>query len=140
MLKLADLVVGKSLMELNKPVTQDNINLYAEASGDFNPIHLDPEFGKKMQLGGTIAHGMMILAYISELMGVNFGNSWLSTGKLNVRFKEAARPGDVISVSGRITNVERETDRFSIYSSVICQNQNNQIIITGDTEVRLKTL
>ena len=140
MYKLADLAIGMNLTEVNKPVIQENINLYAEASGDFNPIHLDPKFGIKMQLGGTIAHGMMILVYVSEWMVMNFGTEWLTSGKLDIRFKEPARPGDIINVSGKIVNIEKESSQSLVSCDVTCQNQQGQIIITGDTKVRLKAL
>ena len=56
------LVEGASLPDSEKAVRQENINLYAKASRDFNPIHLDPEFAKKTELGGIVAHGMLVLA------------------------------------------------------------------------------
>ncbi len=59
-LQLAQLSEGMNLLELKKIVTQENINLYAEASQDFNPIHIDEDFARKTPLGGTIAHGMLI--------------------------------------------------------------------------------
>jgi 3-hydroxybutyryl-CoA dehydratase len=138
--KLADLTIGMSLTEVNKSVIQENISLYAEASGDFNPIHLDPEFGKKMQLGGTIAHGMMILAYVSEWMAINFGTDWLTGGKLDIRFKTPAHPGDIISISGKIANIEKESNQSLVSCDVKCQNQQGQVVITGETQVRLKAL
>ncbi|MEJ2740873.1 MAG: MaoC family dehydratase, partial [Dehalococcoidia bacterium] len=84
---------GDKLPELTKHITQKHIELYAEASKDFNPIHIDPEYAKKTALGGTIAHGMLSLSYISELMCSVFNESWLSNGTLDVRFKTPARPG-----------------------------------------------
>ena len=68
---------GDSLPTVVKHITQKDINLYAEASGDFNPIHIDETFAAQTPLGGTIAHGMLILAYISEMMTTAFGKSWL---------------------------------------------------------------
>ena len=138
MYKLSDLSVGMVLPELKKVIKQENINLYAEVSGDKNPIHLDPEFGKKMRLGGTIAHGMMVLAYVSEYMAVNFGNDWLTGGKLSVRFKEPARPGETINISGKIAGIEKRTGEPQISCEVTCENPKGLIILTGDTEARLK--
>ena len=100
--KLTVLEEGTILPEIKKQVTQDNINLYSEASQDFNPIHIDEDFARNTPLGGTIAHGMLILAYISQMMANAFGQSWLTGGKLNVRFKTPARPGDDITVSGKL--------------------------------------
>jgi 3-hydroxybutyryl-CoA dehydratase len=136
--KFSDITIGTSLTELKKLIKQENINAYAGVSGDKNPIHLDPEFGKKMQMGGTIAHGMIVLAYISEFMLTNFGQDWLTTGEMNTRFKEPARPDDTIIVSGKVSGIDQDAVVTKVSCEVICQNQKEQVIITGEAKVRLK--
>jgi len=136
--QLSELSEGMNLPELKKIITQENINLYAEASRDFNPIHIDEDFAKKTPLGGTIAHGMLILAYVSQMMNAAFGRNWLTGGRLNVRFKTPARPGDSITVSGRISRIERNEGQTSIRCDVLCQNQNGESVITGETSVRVE--
>jgi 3-hydroxybutyryl-CoA dehydratase len=136
--QLAELSEGMNLPELKKVVTQEDINLYAEASRDFNPIHIDEDFAKKTPLGGTIANGMLILAYVSQMMTAAFGRDWLAGGKLNVRFKTPARPGDTITISARISGIERNEGQSSIRCDVLCQNQSGDFIITGETSVRIE--
>jgi len=128
---------GMSLPELIKVVRQEKIDLYAEASKDFNPIHIDEDFAKKTPLGGTIAHGMLILAYISQMMTVAFGRDWLSGGKLDVRFKSPARPGDTITVSGEIQRVEKIEGQSLVSCTVGCHNQHGEPVITGEAMVRV---
>ena len=129
---------GESLPQVIKHISQEKINRYAEASGDFNPIHVDENFAKKTPLGGTIAHGMLILAYISQMMTTAFGQSWLSSGKLSVRFKEPARPGDIITVSGKISKLERNDGQTIVKCGVLCSNQKGELIITGEAQVGVK--
>lgn len=136
-MQINELAEGMELPELKKTITQKNINLYAEASHDFNPIHIDPEFAKNTALGGTIAHGMLILSYLSQMMTSAFGRNWVTGGKLNVRFKAPARPEDIITASGRITKIEKEQHRTIITYSVDCKNQNDEIVITGEAELRI---
>jgi len=136
--QLPGLSEGMNLPDIKKVITQENINLYAEASRDFNPIHIDEAFAKKTPLGGTIAHGMLILAYVSQMMSAAFGQSWLAGGKLSVRFKTPARPGDTITVSGRISRVEKSDGQTSIRCDVLCQNQNGESVITGETNLRVE--
>ena len=135
--QLPGLGEGMNLPDIKKVITQENINLYAEASRDFNPIHIDEAFAKKTPLGGTIAHGMLILAYVSQMMSAAFGQSWLAGGKLSVRFKTPARPGDTITVSGRISRVEKNEGQTSIRCDVLCQNQAGESLITGEAKVRI---
>lgn len=136
--RLAELSEGMNLPELKKSVIQENINLYAKASRDFNPIHIDEDFAKKTPLGGTIAHGMLILAYISQMMTAVFGQSWLSSGRLNVRFKAPARPGDTLTVSGRISRIEKSSDQTVFSGDVLCANQHGEAVIIGETRVGVK--
>ncbi|MFH0914639.1 MAG: MaoC family dehydratase [Chloroflexota bacterium] len=133
-----EISLGKSLPELKRRVTQEQINLYAQASRDFNPIHIDEEFARKTPLGGTIAHGMLLLAYISQVMTRAFGESWLTGGRLSVRFKSPARPGDTITVSGKISKVELQGDQTRVICEAVCQNQKGETIITAEAGVRLR--
>ena len=136
--QLPELNEEVNLPDIKKAVLQQNINLYAEASQDFNPIHVDEDFAKNTPLGGTIAHGMLILAYISQMMTDAFGQSWLSKGRLSVRFKAPARPGDTITVSGKIRRVEKNEDMTLIHCDVLCANQSGEPVIIGETEVGVK--
>jgi acyl dehydratase len=132
-----ELKEGASLPKVKKNIVQGNINLYAKASGDFNPIHIDAEYARKTPLGGTVAHGMLILAYLSQMMTDAFGHNWLLGGRLNVRFRAPARPGDVITISGNIRKIEKEDGYQMIDCNVLCSNQNDEPVITGDARVKV---
>ncbi|MDD4985602.1 MAG: MaoC family dehydratase [Dehalococcoidales bacterium] len=134
----ADFRQGSSLSSVVKHVTQREINLYAEASGDFNPIHIDEAFASATPLGGTIAHGMLILAYASEMMTRAFGRNWLEGGRLSVRFKAAARPEDTITTSGRVDSIEDREGIPHAHCSLECCNQKDEVIITGEAVVKLQ--
>ena len=128
---------GKALNPVVKHITQEKIKLYAEASGDFNPIHLDESFAAKTPAGGTIAHGMLSLAYVSEMMASAFGRSWLSGGKLRARFREPARPGDTLTINGKIDCIEQKDDVSYATCSFDCRNQKGETIVTGETIVKV---
>ena len=135
---LRKLNTESNLTELKRFVTQDKINAYADASGDYNPLHIDPEFAAKTELGGTVAHGMLILAYLSEFMTENFGENWINSGSLSARFKGAAYPGDTILVSGKVTSVEYEEKYVLVECDVLCSNQKEESIITCTTTLKGK--
>jgi len=136
-LKSSTLHEGDSLPSIARHITQKDINLYAEASGDFNPIHIDETFAAQTPLGGTIAHGMLILAYVSEMMTRAFGTNWLSGGKLSVRLKAPARPGDTLTVSGKVDSIEQKEDDTYATCTVEVRNQNEEPVITGEAIVKL---
>jgi len=134
---LSEIYEGKTLPPVIKPITQEKINSYAEASGDFNPIHVDEAFAAQTPLGGTIAHGMLILAYVSEMMTQSFGQNWGSAGKLSIRFKAPARPGDTVTVTGKVDSIEDKESVSLVNCSIKCCNQRDETIITGEAVVRL---
>ena len=134
---LFELKEGASLPELNKTITQPDINLYAEASRDFNPIHIDEEFAKNTPLGGTIAHGMLVLAYVSQMLTDAIGIKWLTGGKLDARFKTPARPGDTLTISGRVTKVQEAGSETLLSIDINCRNQKDEVIISGEAFVKL---
>jgi 3-hydroxybutyryl-CoA dehydratase len=132
-----DIQEGKALGPVVKHITQEKINLYAEASGDFNPIHVDESFAAKTPLGGTIAHGMLNLAYVSEMMTSAFGRSWVSGGKLRAKFKESARPGDTLTITGKVLCIDQKDDVSYANCSFEARNQKDETIVTGEAIVRL---
>ena len=134
---LTEIQEGKTLTPVVKHITQEKINLYAEASGDFNPIHIDKSFAAKTPFGGTIAHGMLNLAYVSEMMTSAFGKNWLSGGKLRAKFKESARPGDTMTINGKIDCVEQKDDVSYANCSFECRNQKGEAIVAGEAIVKL---
>jgi 3-hydroxybutyryl-CoA dehydratase len=117
----------RDIRQVEKLVTQEFINAYADASGDRNPIHIDEEFAKATPFGGTIAHGMLTLASISEMMAAAFGKRWLDSGKLKVRFRAPARPGDTITASA--------TPQTDARYAVQVANQQGEVLISGSAEI-----
>ncbi|HXZ29828.1 MAG TPA: MaoC family dehydratase [Dehalococcoidia bacterium] len=134
---LTEIQQGKTLSPVVKHITQERINLYAEASGDFNPIHVDESFAAKTPFGGTIAHGMLNLAYVSEMMTSAFGRSWVSGGRLRAKFKESARPGDTLTITGKIDCIEQKSNVSYANCSFECHNQRGETIVTGEAVVKL---
>jgi 3-hydroxybutyryl-CoA dehydratase len=113
-----------------RELTQAMIDAYAEASGDHNPIHVDQAFAASTPMGGTIAHGMLVLALISEMMTAAFDSAWLSSGKLDVRFRGPARPGDTLTARARLSNPGER-----LKYAVECVNQSGELLISGTAEV-----
>lgn len=129
--------VGDSLPPFQKSIAQADIDRYARVSGDFNPIHTSPEYARKTPLGTTVAHGMLLLAYISQVMTKAFGTAWLENGKMYARFKAPARPGDTVSISGKITRIETCDQTPRVHCEIVCRNQDGTELILSKTEVQV---
>ena len=134
------LVEGAPLPDSEKAIRQENINLYAKASRDFNPIHIDPEFAKKTEFGGIVAHGMLVLATISSYLTSCFGEDWINSGHMNMRFKAAAKPGDRLITGGQVVKVEEKGGSKAVLCNILCRNQNNEAVITGEARFTVRNI
>ena len=79
-------------------VTQDGIDVYAELSGDFNPLHVDPEAAAASEFGGIIAHGPIALHAFFRAATTWLGVDALPpTSEVKVVYRAPTRPDDEIT-------------------------------------------
>lgn len=92
---------------------------YAGASGDFNPIHIDPEFGKMVGLGGVILHGLCAVGFVVKTITDWQGDPG-KLKKFKCRFASPVHIEDVITTRGEVVDVK--DGRASIALKVANQN------------------
>jgi len=83
-----------------KPVTQVQLARYAGASGDFNPIHLVPDYAKEAGLEGNIAHGMLIMGMLGQMISIWVGVK--PVVKFGASFKAMTKPGAALTATGEV--------------------------------------
>lgn len=123
--------LGMVLPSISRKVTQSSINVYAEATGDFHPLHVDQDFARKTPFNSTIAHNMTPVALISTLLNKHFGKAWNFGSRLKVFFREPCCPGDTIMTESSIANKCKIDGRHALEISIRCENQNKETIIEG---------
>lgn len=96
----ASAAIGTRLPVLVRAVDQARIDAYAKASGDFNPIHVDPDFARSGPFGRTVAHGLMTLAFVAEMLNRWSGGAFDESGEIDIAFVGPVFAGDVVEVSG----------------------------------------
>jgi 3-hydroxybutyryl-CoA dehydratase len=128
---------GKSIHELNigdsaelsKTVTAEDIELFAKATGDFNPVHLDEAYAEKTIFKGRIAHGLLSLGFISAILGnilPGHGTIYLSQ---EVKFLAPVRIGDTITA--RVEVIELIPEKNRVRFKTTCINQDGKIVVDG---------
>lgn len=126
MSKINELKVGDEIPALKKYVEKYQPIIYAGASGDFNPIHIDPEFGKAVGLGGNILQGLCTMAFVAQA-----NTNWLGDPsllkKLKVRFASPVKPDDTIVVKGKIAKKKGEKITIELWA----ENQKGELVITN---------
>lgn len=93
-----------------RAIPQEDIDLYAQLSGDDNPIHIDAEAAARSQFGGRIAHGMltltMVVPHLREIYRVSGTTTGIVYGFNKIRFPTAVPSGANIRVRGTVAQVE----------------------------------
>ena len=122
-----------------KKVTQEMICRYADAADDHNRLHVDEEFAKTTMYGGTIAHGMLSMAFLQELMVHTFGEAWLSSGEIEVGFGSPVRPGEEVLAEAKVMGVSEEepAQGRKVRLQLLCSNAEGQKVISGKASVML---
>jgi acyl dehydratase len=130
---MAELSTGDRIAELK--VTPDKYlpHRYAGASGDFNPIHIDPEFAKAVGLPNTILHGLYMMGLTARAATEAAGGDPKSLRRLSVQFRGMGAPETEIAVTGTVGSVE---DGKAVIDVVAAQGE-NQTIRNAEAEVAL---
>lgn len=125
-----DVQVGDAIPALVKlPVTHLQLVRYAGASGDFNPLHTDHKVGEEIGTGGIIAHGMLIMGFVGQLLSDYVGPGALR--KFGVRFKGMTRLNDEITCTGTITEKYEADGEGRIAGKVQAVDQNGDVKVVG---------
>ena len=106
---------------------------YAGASGDFNPIHIDPEFAKAVGLPQNILHGLWSMAQVARGVAQLAGGDPKALKRLSVQFRGMGIPEQEIVVSGSI----KEVDGHRVAVEVIAEQSGNAIIRNAEAELEL---
>ncbi len=130
---MADLNTGDAIPELR--VTPDKYlpHRYAGASGDFNPIHIDPEFAKAVGLPNTILHGLYMMGLVARSATDVAGGDPGTLKRLSVQFRGMGAPETEIVVTGTVKSVDGEKATID----VVAAQGENQTIRNAEAEVQL---
>lgn len=114
---------------ITKMISESDIVNYAGIIGDFNPIHVNPEYAKTTMFGERIAHGMLTASFISTLVGCGIpGRNGLYLSQ-DIKFVKPVRIGDTITATAEV--IEKIEGKNRIVMSTIIRNQRDEVVIDG---------
>ena len=132
-----DVDVGFEIPQFVKgPLTKEQIKEYAEAAGDPNPMHYDENFAKMAGYRTVIAHGLMTMAYVSEML-TNWLPSYTQLKRLKTRFTKVVYPGHTLTCKGKVTQKYVKKDGNYVELEVWSENQDGETVVTGSATVVL---
>lgn len=110
---LEDLAPGMR-RSLQKEISERDIALFAEASSDRNPVHLDETYAQSTPFQGRIAHGMLTAGLISAVIGEQLpGHGTIYLGQ-SLRFLAPVRPGDLVLAEVEVREIDAARRRVTL--------------------------
>ncbi|HEX6715976.1 MAG TPA: MaoC family dehydratase [Pyrinomonadaceae bacterium] len=126
------LSVGDSA-EITKTIDQEDVDAFADVTGDHNPIHVDETFAQTTRFGRRIAHGMLTASLISSVLANKLpGQGSVYLGQ-TLQFVAPVFPGD--EITARVTVKEIRQDKPIVKLETTCINQRDEIVIRGEATV-----
>lgn len=131
------LEVGDRLPELElPPIDRTMLALFAGASGDHNPIHIDIDFARRAGMPDVFAHGMLTMAWLGRLLTRSVPQTAIRS--LNVRFVGIAHLGNAIRCTGRIVErLERDGEPL-LRVELEAANQYGERKVLGEALIALR--
>ena len=102
-----------------KTVTERDVELFGEVSGDVNPVHFDEAFAAKTIFKGRIAHGVLSSSYISTVLGMKMPGPGTIFMSLTTRFKAPVRIGDTVTATCTVREVV--ADKRRVVFDCVCK-------------------
>jgi len=133
----AEMIVGETA-SLSHTVTQRDIDLFAVATGDVNPAHVDPVYAETDMFHHIIIHGMWGAGLISAVLGTELpGPGTIYLGQ-ELRFLRPVSIGD--TMTAKVTVREKKPAKSDVTLDCVCTNQRGEIVITGTAYTRAPTV
>ena len=125
--------VGDSA-EFTKTITEKDVMTFAEVTGDFNPIHVNPEFAKTQMFGKQVAHGALSSGLISAVLGTKLFGPGILYGGQTVKFVKPVFFGDTLTAVATVKDMftKKEGTLKFIICDTIVKNQNDEVVTTGE--------
>lgn len=120
-----ELKVGMS-ESLTKTVTERDVELFGEVSGDRNPVHFDEDYAKGTIFKGRIAHGMLSASYISTVLGMQIPGPGTIFMSATTRFRAPVRIGDTVVTTCTVREVNAEKRR--VMFDCICKVKDTTVV------------
>jgi acyl dehydratase len=132
---LRSVAVGDEMTPLARTVTQEQINAYSQASGDHNPIHVDPDFARSVGLPGTVAHGLLETGILTEAVA-RWAGGYEQVASVACRFSKPLLPGETLTCTGRVVDVD-EAEGVATLQLLAVSSSGERVLTNGRATVRL---
>lgn len=130
--KYEDIKIGQHA-EYVRTVTSEDIEMFGQVSGDYNPLHFDEDWAKTTMFKGRIAHGILTATYVSTVIGMKLPGPGTIYISQSMKFRRPVRIGDEITARVEVTDKNDEKEFLTL--KTVCINQEDKVVLDGEALV-----
>jgi len=135
-MKINNYQIGDEIPSLNiNPISRSMLALYAEASGDHNPIHIDIDFAKKSGLSDVIAHGMLVMSFLAQAITNIFPQE--SIKKFDSKFISMTNINDILTCEGKVIDIELKDSIKKLFLNLVVLDELGVEKLSGSAIIEL---
>ena len=116
-----------------EPISRSTLAIYAGASGDHNPIHIDIDFAKQSGLSDVIAHGMLVMAYIGRALTNAVPQSAIQ--QFCVEFSSLTQVNDILICSGKVAERTNNNGQESLTLNLTVHDTKGNQKLNGNAKI-----
>ena len=135
--KYEDIKIGQHA-EYVRTVTSEDIEMFGQVSGDYNPLHFNEDWAKTTMFKGRIAHGILTATYVSTVIGMKLPGPGTVYISQNMKFRRPVRIGDTITA--RVEVISKNDEKEFLTLKTACINQEDKVVLDGEAVVTLMKL
>jgi len=132
-LKYSDIQVG-SVYAFKRKIQEQDLMNFANLTGDFNPLHVDKDFGKRSRFKSNIAHGMLAASLFSTLVGMYCPGQRSLYLTQSIKFRRPVFAGDELLVRGTVINKIDSTRVIVLKTEIIV---GAVVVVSGEAQVEI---
>ncbi|MGB6624152.1 MAG: SDR family oxidoreductase [Candidatus Acidiferrum sp.] len=129
------LAIGESFA-VERAFAQEDVNQFAQLSGDYSPLHVDPEYARTTEFGGCVVHGILLSSLFSQLVGMHIpGKHALYLGQ-DLAFRKPVLVGERIKASIKVAGKNEGTRSLLLTTEI--RNAEDKVVVSGTAKVKVR--
>jgi 3-oxoacyl-[acyl-carrier protein] reductase len=124
------------VFEIERAFSREDTLAFARVSGDFSPLHVEPDYAAGTEFGGCVVHGILLASLFSQLIGMRVpGQAALYLGQ-DLTFRRHVLVGETVRATAKVT-AKSEATRMLVLATEI-RSLDGKVVVAGTAKVRVR--
>lgn len=124
------------IFHIRRCFSPEDVDRFAQLSGDFSPLHMDPDYADRTEFGGRVVHGVLLASLFSQLVGMHVVGKYALYMGQDLAFRRPVLIGEELVASAKVTGKNATTRTISLATEI--RNVTDQVVVAGTARVKVR--